>query len=59
METDGHGLLPEQLEWVEADLASTDKRWKIVAILSAVKRILQNYTGLQPFCSPVLTFRKR
>lgn len=32
METDGHGLLPEQLEWATNDLASTDKRWKIVAI---------------------------
>ncbi len=32
METDGHGLLPEQLEWAEADLSATDKKWKIVAI---------------------------
>ena len=32
METDGHGLLPEQLEWATADLAATDKKWKIVAI---------------------------
>lgn len=32
METDGHGLLPEQLEWAINDLRSTDKKWKIVAI---------------------------
>ncbi len=32
METDGHGLLPEQLEWAINDLNSTDKRWKIVSI---------------------------
>lgn len=32
METDGHGLLPEQLEWAINDISSTDKRWKIVAV---------------------------
>lgn len=32
METEGTGLLPEQLEWAERDIASTTKRWKIVAV---------------------------
>lgn len=32
METDGHGLLPEQLRWCEDDLSSTDKKWKIVVV---------------------------
>lgn len=32
METDGHGLLPEQLEWAINDISTTDKRWKIVSI---------------------------
>lgn len=32
METDGHGLLQEQLEWAKADISSTHKRWKVVAV---------------------------
>lgn len=32
VQTDRHGLLPEQLEWARRDIASSDKRWKIVMI---------------------------
>lgn len=32
METDGQGLLPEQLEWIEKDLSQTNKPWKIVSV---------------------------